>query len=570
MSDETTRAQLARQEKEADDRFERFISILIASVTVWAAITAFAQTFASTQAGNANRRAQELSIRATTSRVNGAVQFSYHWQGAFQTWQELDLQITAAEQDGDTIAADRYRALQDRIVTVSPLLQTPYFDPAINWPDSARFESETYLVESTRLTEEFTVQAGLGNAWDDIASAFVIQLTLLAVSLALYGLATTISGWVRWLFVSVGSGLVLLCIGWMAVALLLPLPERPQAAIEAYAEGVGLSYQGQDEEAIAKFDEALAASSDYANALFERGNSYYNLGDLEQAAADYLAAQNAGKDDVNVGWNLGWTYYLLGRFDDAVSVDEHTLELDPKLIGVRLNLALAKLAQGKYDEARADYDGALNEAARRVTEARAAGKEPASSLWFILDYGALDIDNLLFQMDGVPRSWTEAPPVEAVSADLAEMRAVAEEQQKRIKEMTVSLEYSGQPPGGPTSANVSDFQFGQEVYDDQGNFVDYEIAEVFPYGTNDMVILFDYAGLQDGQQELWKVYVDGTEDPSLRVVSEWAIGDSGGGAKAITYAYSNVYIFSPGEYTVELYIDSELLKRGTFYVEDQQ
>jgi hypothetical protein len=230
---------------------------------------------------------------------------------------------------------------------------------------------------------------------------------------------------------------------------------------------------------------------------------------------------------------------------------------------------VAKLAQGKYDEARAEYDKTLNEAVRQVTEARAAGKEPASSLWFYLDYGAFDIDNLLFQMDGVPRPWTEAPPVEAVSADLAEMRAVAEEQQKRIKEMTVSLEYSGQPPAGPTSANVSDFQFGQEVYDDQGNFVDYQLADTFPYGTNDMVILFDYAGMQDGQQQIWKIYVNGVEDPTLRVVSVWDLGESGSAAKTISYAYSNVYIFAPGEYAVELYIDSELIKRGTFYVEEQ-
>ncbi len=47
------------------------------------------------------------------------------------------------------------------------------------------------------------------------------------------------------------------------------------------------------------------------------------------------------------------------------------------------------------------------------------------------------------------------------------------------------------------------------------------------------------------------------------------IGESGQAAKSITYAYSNVFIFTPGEYVVELFVDSELLKWGTFYVADQ-
>jgi tetratricopeptide (TPR) repeat protein len=567
MSAETVNASPGQGEKE--DRFEKLVSILIATITILAAVTASLQAYASTQAGQANRRAQEMSILATTTRLSGVVRFSHEWQGAYQNWSEVDLQITSAEQSGDAAAAERYRQLRDRLTGGSTLLQAPYFAPTANSLDTARYEAETYLVEATKLSERFAAQAALGNGWDGIANAFVVQLTLLAVSLSLYGLATTISSWVRWLFVGVGSAIAIFCLLWMGVSLIWPLPETPEAAIEAYAEGVGLAYQEKDEEAIASFDKALGLKTDYANAFYERGNSYYNLGDFEKAAADYVAAREAGKDDVNVGWNLGWTYYLLGRFDEAVRVDEHTLELDPTLIGVRLNLAVAKLAQGKYDEARAEYDKTLNEAVRQVTEARAAGKEPASSLWFYLDYGAFDIDNLLFQMDGVPRPWTEAPPVEAVSADLAEMRAVAEEQQKRIKEMTVSLEYSGQPPAGPTSANASDFQFGQEVYDDQGNFVDYQLADTFPYGTNDMVILFDYAGMQDGQQQIWKIYVNGVEDPTLRVVSVWDLGESGSAAKTISYAYSNVYIFAPGEYAVELYIDSELIKRGTFYVEEQ-
>lgn len=564
MTDDTHTHDRHHVEGAEEARFERFVSILIASVTILAAITAFLQTYAGTEASKANRRAQAYSIQATTRQLSGAVQFSYDWQGAFQTWREVDLQITAAEQEGDTVAAERYRRLRDHLATISPMLQPPYF--AGDWPDSYKYEADLYVVEATRAAEHFAAEAARGNGWDGIASAFVVQLTLLAVALSLYGLSTTMGTWVRWLFVGVGSALVLLCLAWMALALIWPLPELPDDAIDAYAEGVGLAYQGRDEEAIPLFSTALDVAPDYASAYYDRANSYYNLGNYEQAAADYAAAKANGRDDVNVGWNLGWTYYLLGRYDEAVQTDVRVLELDPTVVGVRTNLALALMAQGKIENARIEYDHALNEAARQVVEAHAANQEPPSSLWYYLDAAALDIENLLAQVNGAPKPWTQAPAAHLVTADFGALQTFGAEQMKRIKEHTVALEFTGRPPGAPSSANVSDFEFGQEVLDVQGNFERYDTGDTFAYGTNDMVILFDYVGLRDGQSEVWKVYVNGYEDASLRVVSDWAVGESGGAAKSISYAYSNVFIFAPGEYTVELYIDSELLKRGTFWV----
>jgi len=114
---------------------------------------------------------------------------------------------------------------------------------------------------------------------------------------------------------------------------------------------------------------------------------------------------------------------------------------------------------------------------------------------------------------------------------------------------------------------ASAFQFAQEEYDSNGDFVRYNIAASFPSGINSMVILFDYSGATPGQSEIWKVYRNGYEDPTLRVIGSWGLLESGAGAKAITYAYSDLFTFASGEYTVELYIDSRLIQRGTFVVE---
>ncbi len=548
--------------------FHKLAPILIASVTMLAAITAFLQAYANTQAELADRRAQEFAIQATNQRVSGAVQFSYDWQSAFQTYRELGLQIISAEQEEDYDTADRYRELRQQIAALSPLLGQPYFDDESGWPDSAKYEAELYVVEATRLTEKFTAEAEQGNRWDRTANIFVIQLTLLAVTLSLFGMSTTIRSWVRWLFLAVGSSIVAVNLVWMVLVLFVPWPTLSYAAIDAYAEGTGMAYQGKHEEAIALYDSALQIEPTYATVLYERGNAHYSLGNYEQAADDYQAAKEAGRDDTNVGWNLGWTLYLLGRFDESVLVNQHVLTLDSTIIGVRMNQGLALLAQGRFDNAGIEYNLTLEEAARQVTEAHDAGQEPPSSLWFYLDAGAADLESLAAQLDNAPKPWTQAPTANLITADPAGLRAFANEQIAAIKQMAVALEFTGLPPTPPTSATAAAFEFGDDVYDENGEFLRYDIFDTFPYRTNDVIILFEYENIPAGTQEVWKVYRNGFEDPALRVVGEWALESEGRALKRISYAYSNVFIFTPGEYVVEFYANSQLLQRGTFVVEE--
>ncbi len=551
-----------------EQRFERFISILIALTTIFAATAAFLEHVSRNEAEKADRLAQTLSIQATTERINGAIQFSYDWQGAFQTWHELDLLVTNAEQYGDDISAERFRDLRDRIGTLSPLLQDPYFDTQQNWPRAGSYESDLYLVEATRLSEQYEVQASLSNDWENTANTFVLQLTFYAVALSLFGLSTTITNFTRWLFVGLGGLFVVINLGWGAGMILITFDERPQTAIDAYADGVGLAYQGLNEQAVAAFTRSLEIDPEYANALFDRGNAYSILGQYDKAARDYEAAIQAGRGDTNVLWNLGWTYYLLGRFDQAVLVNQQALAIDPSLIGVRMNQGLTMLAQGRIGNAITEYDLALEDAVAQVQAARGRGEEPPASLWFYLDAGALDLISLLNELDGNQAFWEAAPPANLLSGDPNQIRPVAEEQIERIKEYTVSLEFFGSPPRAEGQASASDFAFVQEIYDQDGNFVEYQDSLVNPYGTNQIGILFDFNGIGLGAHEVWKVYVNGFEDPALRVVSEWSVGEGSGAIKSISYAFSKVFIFTPGEYAVDFYIDGHLVQRGTFWVEE--
>jgi tetratricopeptide (TPR) repeat protein len=550
-----------------EQSFERFISILIALTTIFAAAAAFLEHISSNEAEKADRIAQTLSIQATTERINGEIQYSYDWQGAFQTWRELDLLITNAEQYDDQISADRFRQLRDRISALSPLLQDPYFDSEQEWPRAGQYEAELYIIEATRLSEQYQVQAKLSNDWENTANTFVLQLTFYAVALSLFGLSTTITNFTRWLFVGLGSLFVIINIGWGAGMLLISFDERPQEAINAYADGVGLSYQGLNEQAVAAFTRALESDPAYANALYDRGNAYGALNQHDRAAQDYEAAIQVGRNDTNVLWNLGWTYYLLGRFDDAVRINQLALGSDPSLIGVRMNQGLTLLAQGRIGNAITEYDLALEEAVAQVQEARGRGEEPPASLWFFLDAGVLDLISLLNELDGTQAYWEAAPPANLVSGEPGQIRTAAEGQIERIKEYTVSLEFFGASPRVQGPASASPFEFVQEIYDQEGNFVEYQDSLFNPYGTNEIGILFDFEGIEVGDHEVWKVYVNGYEDPALRVVSEWVVEEGSGAIKSITYAFSNVFIFTPGEYAVDFYINGRLVQRGTFWVE---
>jgi tetratricopeptide (TPR) repeat protein len=552
-----------------EERFDKLISVLIASVAILVAITAFLQNFASNRSNQSNRTAQALAIESTNREVSGALQFSYDWQSAYQTWYEIDQQVISAEQSGDTGAAERYRALKEEIVPLSPLLTEPYFDATSNRSDTAKYISDIYLVESTRLAELYEAHSAVGRAWGDMANAFVIQITLLTVTLSLYGLSVTLKGRVRWLFVVVGSGIVVVCVLWMGLVFLQSKPRVSEAAINAYAEGVGLAYQKKFDEAIAAFDKALAAKPDYANAIYERGFTYLSMKANERAISDFLAARDAGLQTVYMQWNLGWAYYLEGRFDDAIQANNIILDSDPTVIGMRMNQGLTRLAAGDLAGARLEYDLAIQEAAHQVKEARDINQEPSASLWYYMDAASIDLQNLVDQLLGNPREWTEAPDAGFVTGDREQITGFALDQIILLKEATLTLEYTGQLPPAQEVMAVSPFAFGTITQtDEQGYVTEFdEVADAtFPRYTPSVDVQFSYTGPVPTKQIMWKVFYDGVEDASFRSLWDPDLSGSDTWYKTVGFNYTNVFVLSPGEYVVELYVDYHLVQTGTFYV----
>ena len=551
-------------ESPREARFKQAVTILIATVALLGAIAAYLQSDAGNRGDTSIRRSQLQAAEALGVQTTGEANVNYHYGGAAQAWEELNVLSNIAQEAGDEKAAARYSAIQGDLVKLSELLQPPYFDAAngSGGPDISAYQADQYVAKAATLSESSTIGGNLENAWEEKSNSYVIHLTLLATALALLGLSLTLSGRVRPLFVGVGSAITLVTVVWMGLVYAQPVPEVPQAAIEAYGRGVGAVYKNDYKAAITAFDEAVAAAPDYSTALYERGGARAADGDLEGAIRDYEAAQAAGKQDAAVAWDLGLSYYQMGRFDDAIRAHRTALERDPKRVYVQLDLAVALLASGKTDEAKAEYQKAKEEISKQVAEAKAAGKEPPPSLLFYLDAGADDLEGLFYTLNDQPRSWTSAPPKEKIVSSEAMMQVV-EEQFFDLKSLAVGLEYAGKPPAGAVEAAVEPFQFGV-----QGQGDAFDIAETFPSETKDIWTIYKYSGMHDGQQVVWKVYVDGVEYPEYRTVTTWDKGPSGEASQPLTddFAYGSNYSFDPGEYTVEMYVDSVLVQRGFFTV----
>jgi hypothetical protein len=119
------------------------------------------------------------------------------------------------------------------------------------------------------------------------------------------------------------------------------------------------------------------------------------------------------------------------------------------------------------------------------------------------------------------------------------------------------------------TAQISPFAFAKPLYDAAGEVTDYTEIESVPYSTQAVAVLFDYTGMADGQEVLFKVYINGEEDPSWRVIFPWEAGAEGAYKKPLSLDYSDNFVLTAGYYTVEIYVDGQLAQRGSFVVEEE-
>lgn len=98
----------------------------------------------------------------------------------------------------------------------------------------------------------------------------------------------------------------------------------------------------------------------YANAYFNRGNSYAALGRFDRAIEDYDEALRLSPTFASAYTNKGNALGSLGRFEEAIRLFDRAIDLDPSAAPAFYNRGRAYFGLGAHGRAIQDLDVALH------------------------------------------------------------------------------------------------------------------------------------------------------------------------------------------------------------------
>jgi tetratricopeptide (TPR) repeat protein len=126
-----------------------------------------------------------------------------------------------------------------------------------------------------------------------------------------------------------------------------------------FNRGLQQANQGDLENAIASWENALALNPNLAQAWHNRGSALAHLGKLEEAIASYNKAVELNPGDPQA-WNArAYALFNLRRWEEAIICWDKVIELQPNSIESWYNRGHALENWGKRDQAIASYNKAL-------------------------------------------------------------------------------------------------------------------------------------------------------------------------------------------------------------------
>jgi tetratricopeptide (TPR) repeat protein len=123
--------------------------------------------------------------------------------------------------------------------------------------------------------------------------------------------------------------------------------------------GNALFQEGQVDEAIAHYQQALAIQPDHAKAHYNLGNALAQKSELDEAISEFQKALAIQPDQAEVLNNLGTALIQNGQVDEAIIQLKKALAIQPDLAGAHNNLGAALFKNGKMDEAISHFQKAL-------------------------------------------------------------------------------------------------------------------------------------------------------------------------------------------------------------------
>lgn len=567
----------------SDAGFRRIVTLLIAGAAFLGTVTAALRVNASARSASADRDGRAFIIKAVGKGNAGTQRYTLErdMMAEFQTLVtqgSVDLRLaqesfTKSEAVAHLQDAARLNRVRESLRGFSSLLSPPYFDEKTGAIDVLRFGVDYMVAPPVKWTEMEKAKSEEASAWARKSDRYIVVITILAVGLFLLGLSLTLGGRLRFLFAGLGCLTAAAAVVGILVTAARAVPKMSEEAINTYVDGAGqlyyaamLAMTGGDtpqteaevvrraDQAIASFGQTLELKRDYATARRALGETHLLVGqtllfsrdgsaDPDQARGEVAQAVDCltkvikqGRADQLVYRDLGWARMLAGDYGQAVADMEKALALAPDLkLDLGLAIALGLVAQGKFEEGLARLESAI--------------------LWAEAHPLASDVfsfRSMIYALDRI----TDVRP----SAGLDHMR-------KRLKEAFVSITCRRTAEVKPTPAGIGTLAFAQPNLDDQGRVMDRTLTADFPRGTERVDFIFDYARMPRGCQVCQKVYWQGREAAWLTRVFEWNGAEAGRVAWSVRAPVAGTLAgLNPGRYTVELYVDGNLLQSGAFEV----
>ncbi len=155
--------------------------------------------------------------------------------------------------------------------------------------------------------------------------------------------------------------------------------KRPSNALAYNNLGFSLQRSGRNDEALARYQQALQLRPDYVEAHNNIGAACFLAGRFSESIVHYEAALRLSPDNVETHNGLGTALFRAGQQQDAIAHYERALRLKPDYAEAHNNLGNVLLLTGHASEAIGHYEEAVRlkpdyqQARNNLARARAVG-----------------------------------------------------------------------------------------------------------------------------------------------------------------------------------------------------
>ena len=119
------------------------------------------------------------------------------------------------------------------------------------------------------------------------------------------------------------------------------LKDVPKEPLAKFTKAVEKRNGGNEKEAIALFDEAIALHPQFAAAYYEHGAAYLKVSDHDKALESFVKAIEIKPDYVEAKYSVGYTQYLKKNYEVAAAIFDDVVKAKPDMSEAEMYLGIS-------------------------------------------------------------------------------------------------------------------------------------------------------------------------------------------------------------------------------------